>query len=420
MNKTTYTIGINLYRFLIKLAAPFNKKAANMIEGRKNWRQKLKNSLNDVNQVKVWFHCASLGEFEQARPLIEKLSGKNVFIIVSFFSPSGYEVRKNYEKADLVTYLPFDTKSNASDFIDLIKPDLVLFTKYEFWHYFLEELNKQNIPTVLFSAIFRSSQEFFKPTGDFFRNMLKKFDFLYVQNEKSKELLNSIGLSENVEIAGDTRFDRVIDACNSVNKISLVETFKGEKKLLVVGSSWPEDIKALLKFFRSLPEDVKVIIAPHEISEKSIEKLKKSLPHNAIRYSEASENKIESTESDFLIIDNYGMLSSVYQYGDISFIGGAFKDGLHNILEAATFGMPVIFGNKNYKKFNEAVLLIDEGGAYPVADSDETDALLKKLFNDNKERERISNISYDFVRKNKGATDQILKYVEKILYSGHD
>ncbi|QCK14377.1 3-deoxy-D-manno-octulosonic acid transferase [Mangrovivirga cuniculi] len=420
MNKTTYTIGINLYRFLIKLAAPFNKKASNMIEGRKNWRQKLTTTLNSVSQSKVWFHCASLGEFEQARPLIEKLSDNNICIIVSFFSPSGYEVRKNYEKADLVTYLPFDTKSNASDFIDLIKPDLVLFTKYEFWHYFLEELDSRNIPTILFSAIFRSSQEFFKPSGDFFRNMLKKFDFLYVQNKKSKELLHGIGLSDNVKIAGDTRFDRVIDTCNSVKKIPLVEKFKGNNKLLIVGSSWPEDINALQKFFNSLPNDVKVIIAPHEISEKSINKLESSLPQKTMRYSKVSEKILDSSDSDFLIIDNFGMLASVYQYGEISFIGGAFKDGLHNILEAATFGMPVLFGNKNYKKFNEAILLIEEGGAFPIADSDEAESLLKKLFLQDGERERISKISYDFVRKNKGATDQILKYVEKVLYSGHD
>ncbi|NMM48632.1 3-deoxy-D-manno-octulosonic acid transferase [Marinigracilibium pacificum] len=414
MNSTTYSLGINLYKLLIKAAAPFNDKASMMIEGRKDWQPNLKSKIPNDSRKKIWFHCASLGEFEQARPVIERINRDETFIIVTFFSPSGYEVRKNYDKADLITYLPFDTKSNAKSFIDIINPDLVLFTKYEFWHFFLSELNNRNIPTALFSAIFRPNQSFFKKSGEFFRNMLRCFSLIYVQNEDSRLLLSNIGIN-NVEIAGDTRFDRVIDTCNSVSEIDLIKKFKGNFKLLMVGSSWPEDIKALSLFFNHLPPDVKVVIAPHEISEKSITELTTQLPSKSIRFTKTDANSYIPDEERFLIIDNFGMLASAYQYGDIAFVGGAFKDGLHNILEAATFGMPVLFGDKNYKKFNEAILLIDENAAFPVGNSNETNEILQKLFADDQNRKSISSKSYKFVRENKGATETILKYIQKVL-----
>ena len=382
-----------------------------MAEGRNGWENKLREK--NFSGKKIWFHCASLGEFEQGRPLIESIKKKypNYSIIVTFFSSSGYEVRKDYDLADHVCYLPFDGRNSSMKFIALLRPDMAIFIKYEFWYYYLHELKKQRIPTFSVSAIFRPDQQFFKKDGSFFREMLSCFDHFFVQNMQSKELLNNQGF-ENVSISGDTRFDRVMEICSNPRAIERARIFKGDSKVMVIGSSWHDDIEVLLPIINDHELNLKYIIAPHEIGGSKISKLCAGLKANFQLFSKADTSTL--AQSKVLVIDNIGMLSSLYQYGEIAYIGGAFGAGLHNILEAATFGMPIIFGKgKENSKYQEATDLIKNGGAFEVSDSVALKSIVTKLINDAAELKKTSNVSREYVISKTGAAKMIMDFLTK-------
>ncbi len=418
-----YNLLLKSYQLSLKLAAPFHTKAEKMLLGRNQIFEQISQDFANINshntnkqKLRVWFHCASLGEFEQGRTLIEAFRKKypEYLIVLSFFSPSGYEIRKNYEYADFVYYLPFDSEENATKWFDLIQPTLVFFVKYEFWHYYLTQAKQRNITTISFSAIFRSEQLFFKSYGNFYRQILYNFSHIFVQNKNSYDLLQSIGLQQ-VTIAGDTRFDRVIEIASQHKILPIVEAFKKQDFLLVVGSSWADDIEVLAPFINSFTKKVKIIIAPHEISEKKLQSIEKKIGNqsnkNIIRYSQTSDEKINY--ADILLIDNIGMLSSLYAYADIAFIGGAYSDGLHNILEATVFGVPVLFGNKKYKKFQEAIDLLALGGAFTVANTEELLSIFSQLYDNQAHRKIIGKICYDYTQQNKGGTNKILGFLEQ-------
>jgi 3-deoxy-D-manno-octulosonic-acid transferase len=413
VNLFIYKIALRSYKLLIKAASPFNRKAKLWYEGRRDLIVKLQIQLKANRSAIAWFHCASLGEFEQARPVMEKFKIQNpeFKILLTFFSPSGYEIRKNYEGADYIYYLPLDSKRNARRFIEAVKPSIAFFVKYEFWYYYLNQLKKNSIPVISFSAIFRKNQLFFRSYGTFYKNILKKFDRIFVQNEESYYLLKSININ-NTEIGGDTRFDRVKQIAEHKKSIVIAEKFKGHKKLMVIGSSWPEDMRLLIPFINTSDPELKFIIAPHELHEKELADIEELIRRKSIRFSKANENNID--QYDVLIIDNIGMLSSLYQYGEFAYIGGAFGKGLHNILEAATYGMPVFFG-PDYKKFNEATELVKLGAAIPVKDLNELNTQFSRLWENEEARTDLANKSREFIGQNIGATDKILSYCKPIL-----
>ena len=404
-----YKAGIFIYSLLIRLSSLFNEKAKLFVEGRKNWKQNLSSKI-DVNSKYIWFHCSSLGEFEQGRPVIEelKLQRPEYKILLTFFSPSGYEIRKNYPLADVVVYLPLDTKRNAQTFLEIVKPEKAFFVKYEFWYFYISELKRRNIPLYIVSAIFRENQQFFKntPWGLWYRKILFKVEHLFVQNEKSGELLKSARLS-NFTVTGDTRFDRVAAIARESKKLPIVEKFKGNSLLIVAGSTWKPD-EELLAAFINQSVDIKFIIAAHEVSVANINRIHQLLKKPAISFSKVSETEID--KFDVLIIDSVGLLSSLYRYGDVAYIGGGFGVGIHNILEAATFGLPVIFG-PNYKKFKEAVDLILERGAFSISNTAELRQTLNTLIEDKNERGKASEICSDYVAKNVGSTKHIINKV---------
>jgi len=394
------------------LASLFNTKARLWVRGRKNWRNRISASGLTAEGQKIWVHCASLGEFEQGRPLIEKIKSRSpeTLVILSFFSPSGYEIRKNYDKADLVLYLPLDTPANSRDFIQLIKPDLAVFVKYEFWYFFLEGLHREKIPTILVSALFRPEQAFFQAYGRFFQKMLFFFTHIFVQNKVSAEQLDKIAL-KHYSVAGDTRVDRVLGLARESRTFPLVENFVRDAPVLIAGSTWPPDEDRLLPFLKNdCPPHWKAIIAPHEIDEAHIEKIERGLDKNYIRYSRLSE-ATKAQEYRFLIIDNIGMLASLYRYGKMAYIGGGFGKGIHNTLEPITFGLPVIFGPK-YGKFEEAVSLINNGGAYTVNSREELSHTFQQLADPAFYR-KASKKARGYIDQNQGATDIVLSSIEK-------
>ncbi len=384
-----------------------------MLSGRKNSFEKLRSQLSVLRpdgyrspgSKLIWFHCASLGEFEQGRPLMEKLKSMHpeVKIFLTFFSPSGYEIRKNYTGADLVVYLPMDTPSNAKKFLELVRPDKAFFVKYEFWFNYLRELENRKISTYLVSGIFREEHHFFKSTGGWFRKHLSAFTHFFLQDEKSVELLNSIGYV-NTTLCGDTRFDRVAETAKNTKQIDLIKSFAGNDKMLIVGSSWSEDEHLVQRLKLA---GLKLIVAPHEIDEKHIVSIEEQFAKIGLclRYSKANEDNVFDAKT--LIIDNIGMLSSLYQYGSIAFIGGGFGKGIHNILEAAAFGLPVIFG-PNYQKFAEAKELIKLGGAFSVTTISELESVMK-LLSDEQVLKTAGQISRMYVQGKVGASDKILK-----------
>ena len=404
-----YKIAIFLYSIIVRLVSPFNEKAGQFVRGRKNWKANLQNQIEKDARY-IWFHCASLGEFEQGRPVIEEIKKQfpEFKIALTFFSPSGYEIRKNYEGADIISYLPLDTKTNAHTFIDIVKPEKVFFIKYEFWHFYITELKKQNIPLYIISAIFRENQQFFKNTiwGKWYRETLFKFEHFFVQNETSAELLESIGLN-NISVAGDTRFDRVAAIVKAAKEIPVVEKFKGDSQLFIAGSTWKPDEELLIEFINQNP-NIKFIIAPHEVSESNINRIHQLLKTPAISFSKIDKTEIDNYQ--VLIIDSIGLLSSLYQYGNIAYIGGGFGVGIHNILEAATFGMPIVFG-PNYKKFKEAVDLISNGGAFSITNFSELKSTFNNLISDKKLLKNSSENSKNYVAKNVGSTKIIIKKV---------
>ena len=335
-------------------------------------------------------------------------------ILLTFFSPSGYEVRKNYAGADYVLYLPADTPANARLFVELVKPRIAFFIKYEFWYNYLRELKAANVPVVSFSAIFRPNQLFFKPWGSFYRNLLKYFDHILVQNRESVQLLETIGV-KNITLAGDTRFDRVAQVAAAKKEIRVAQTFKNAEPLLVIGSAWQADMDVLIPFINQFDKPLKVIIAPHDIHNEEIERWRGQLNKPSVRYSEIVTTQPSASDADrnvqTLFIDNVGMLSSLYQYGEFAYIGGAFGKGLHNILEAATFGMSLFFG-PNYGKFQEAIDLVSEGAAFPVGSTAEFTAAFAKQYTDQTEAARISR---EYVQRNISATGKVMEVVNFIL-----
>lgn len=396
-----YNIAIKGYAGIVSVASLFNKKAKLWVEGRKNWHQNLLQNLKEKENI-YWFHCASLGEFEQGRPLIEKLKEKDpsISILVTFFSPSGYEIRKNYELADYVCYLPIDSKKNAQKFISGIKIKKAFFIKYEFWFHYFTELKKQQIPFYMVSASFREDQPFFKNYGSWYRYILTLPTQIFVQNQKSKDLLNTIEI-ESI-LAGDTRFDRVYENAQKATPINLIEEFKQNEKIIIAGSSWQEEEEILAQTISKI--SAKLIIAPHNISKNHISSLLKLFP-NALLYSKASNKNIANY--NILIIDNIGMLSNLYQYGDIAIIGGGFTGALHNILEPATFGLPVFFG-PNHSKFHEAEDMISHGAGYEFnTHTNLTQSLNNLLVNDSVLSENQEK-NKKFITERTGATKLII------------
>nr|WP_308425733.1 glycosyltransferase N-terminal domain-containing protein [Dyadobacter beijingensis] len=415
--KIIYQVAIRVFAFLIRFVAPFNHKIKLGVDGRKGLLARLRDTLPGqvAGRPVAWFHAASLGEFEQGRPVIEayRAAYPGHFILLTFFSPSGYEIRKNYNGADLICYLPFDTAANAHEFVQIVNPKIAFFIKYEFWYNYLRALRKNGTYILSFSSIFRENQVFFKPYGGFFRKMLGDFDHLFVQNQSSVGLLKNVGINA-CSVAGDTRFDRVRAIAASARELPEIGDFKGNNPCLIAGSVWDADMQVLIPALNALPGQLKAIIAPHEIKADEIAGWRAKLNGRSILYSEVAAGQ-SPTGSDYLIINNIGMLSSLYQYGDVAYIGGSFGVGLHNILEAATFGLPVVFGNKSYHRFQEAVDLIERGGAFPVADFDQLLKTLRSWVEDPAEAKQAGRISSDYVLSGVGATDMIMQKVAESM-----
>ncbi len=399
-----YNLLIRLYYFLILIVSLFNKKAKLWLSGRKDLFVKLR-ELSLKDEQRVWFHCASLGEFEQARPVIEQFREQNpeIKIVLTFFSPSGYEIRKNYQHVDYVFYLPLDTKHNAHRFVKMVKPQKVFFVKYEFWYHILHDLKKAGIETISFSTIFRPQQVFFKSYGGWYRSILSCFTYFFVQNEESHELLKSIGFT-NIEVAGDTRFDRVYTIARQTKSFKEIEEFCNGKKIIIGGSTWQPDEELLIRFVKETQHDVKLIIAPHEIHQSNIKRIEQSFESGCVRFSQCQNSNL--SDAKVLIIDNIGMLSSLYKYGNIAFIGGGFGVGIHNILEAATFGLPIVFGT-NYKKFQEANDLIDRGAAFSVENYNKLLNIFGSFFENKMELSEKGKIAADYIDEKRGATNKI-------------
>jgi 3-deoxy-D-manno-octulosonic-acid transferase len=393
----------------VKLVALFSPKIKLFVEGRKTVFQSLESKISSSDKS-IWFHAASLGEFEQGLPVMEKIKKEfpNHKIVVTFFSPSGYEVRKNNSIADVTVYLPLDTKSNAQKFLKLVHPDLVFFIKYEYWPNYLNELNKLNIKTYLISGIFRENQAFFQWYGGFYRNALKAFDYFFVQNECSKLLLQKLGY-KNVKISGDTRFDRVVSILERDNSLDFIKQFKNNTITIVIGSSWPKDESLLVNYINQTNEKVKFIIAPHNIKVEQIQELKNSITKKTILFSEKENTDLSNY--DVLIVDTIGILTKIYSYADIAYVGGGFGNpGVHNILEPATFGIPIIVG-PNYSHFAEAVALVHQEGCISIANQNELNDAFSNLISNEDIRLEKGHICSTFVQMNKGATAVILKHI---------
>lgn len=405
--KVLYNLGILIFSALARLAAPFNSRASLFVEGRKKWAEKIAEKIKRGDRV-IWIHCASLGEFEQGRPVIEAIKKEmpSFKVLLTFFSPSGYEIRKNYSYADCVSYLPSDTPANAEQFIDLVRPEYVIFVKYEFWNNYISVLDKNRIPLYLISGIFRKGQHFFKWYGSFFRSMLKKFEKLYVQDQNSLDLLSGIGI-KNVILAGDTRFDRVVQIAGTAKVIPQLELFRGTEKLFLAGSSWKPDEEIIAEYINMFPGKMKWVFAPHEVDKSNIDRLQSLFKVKTIRFSEFSEI---DADARVLIIDNIGMLSSAYRYAYIAAIGGGFGKGIHNILEPACWGIPVVFGPK-YENFKEAVDLLKEGGAKSFLTFNDFRKIMDLLLSDEKSYTISAGIASNYVKENAGATEIIIKEI---------
>ena len=388
------------------MTAFFNAKAKKWVEGRRVFP-----ILNNT-QKKIWVHCASLGEFEQGRPILEKLKQNypDYPIVLTFFSPSGFEIRKNYPGADYVFYLPIDTQKNATKFIHEVNPALVVWVKYEYWFHYLNELKKQSIPVLLVSAIFRKSQPFFKSNNRFWKKILASFNHIFVQDEASVQLLSTIGLDKNITISGDTRFDRVLEIAAKKTAIQEIEIFIEDQQVLIAGSTWEQDEKMLANYM-SHNKTKKLIVAPHEINGSHLKNIQQLFP-NSILFSEWIDLNDKPKNIQVLIIDNVGMLAQLYQYATICYIGGGFnKSGIHNTLEAAVYGKAIIFG-PHYQKFGEAIGLIESGGAFSIQNENELKNIIDSFFTDPVKLDKAENVSKHFVIEKSGATKMIIDYVE--------
>jgi 3-deoxy-D-manno-octulosonic-acid transferase len=411
-----YNLFVQIASFGIKIVAFFSPKIKLFVDGRKNVFNILSSKINS-NDKSIWFHAASLGEYEQGLPVIEKIKEKfpNHKIVVSFFSPSGYEVRKNNTVADATVYLPLDTKSNAKKFIKAINPEMVFFIKYEYWPNYLNELKNANIKTYLISGIFRENQAFFKWYGGFYRNALKTFEYFFVQNENSKKLLNSLGF-QNVKISGDTRFDRVVSILERDNSLDFIEQFlsvraqsRTNQTTIVIGSSWPKDEELLIQFINQSSDDVKFIIAPHNIKQEQISNLKSQIQKETVLFSEKEEKNL--CDFQVFIIDTIGILTKIYSYADIAYVGGGFGNpGVHNILEPATFGVPIVIG-PNYSHFAEATALVKMEGCISIENPKDLYEVFTELIYKIDIRHEKGHICETFVQMNKGATQTIMKHI---------
>ncbi len=403
-----YNFGLILYVWVIRLVAPRHRKARLWLEGRKELFRRMRETIDPQARI-AWIHVASLGEFEQGRPIIERIRRDypEYKILLTFFSPSGYEIRKNYAGADYIFYLPIDTPGNARRFLDAAHPEIAVLVKYEYWLNLLRELRRRSVRTFVVSAIFRPGSIFFRPYGGLWRQALESFEVLFVQNEESKKLLGEIGF-DNVLVAGDTRFDRVAEIARNARRIELVDRFRGNDRLFVAGSTWGPDEELLIPLMNDNP-GVKFVIAPHEMDEGRISRLMKETRGGAIRYTQCTaETSFEGKQ--LLILDTVGLLASVYGYASWSYIGGGFGVGIHNTLEAATFGLPVAFGPK-YEKFKEARDLVTLGAARSVTNYEELNAWFTPLRDDADVLRDTSRIAKDYTTRHQGATEIILRSV---------
>lgn len=409
-----YNTSIYLSKFVLEIVALFNPKIKLFTNGRKNVFHKIQTQIH-TSDTTVWVHAASLGEFEQGRPVIENIKSNfpDIKILVTFFSPSGYEIRKNYELADCVSYLPLDSIYNAKKFLKLIQPSLAIFIKYEFWPNYLHQLQQQNIPTLLISGIFREKQSFFKPYGFWMKKHLQAFSHFFIQDTTSKELLNSIGYT-NVTIAGDTRFDRVNKLLYPKTTLDFIEEFCGQSFIHVAGSTWQEDEELLVDYILNVADkEEKFIIAPHNIKKEGIEKLYNSLKDIAVLYSQ-KEGKELNTYKVF-IIDTIGLLSTIYGYANSAYIGGGYtKSGVHNTLEAATYGLPIVIG-PNFKKFKEVIDLVTLKGCISTHNKETLHSSLSNIYSDANLRESMSTITKNYVAENLGATEKITDFIKTII-----
>lgn len=408
-----YNISVYIARFVLKIIAVFNQKVSLFYNGRKTVFNDLKATFS-TSDVVVWFHCASLGEFEQGRPVIEGFKSQypHCKILITFFSPSGYEVRKDYQVADLVTYLPMDTKKDVNKFIDLVNPSVAIFVKYEFWPNLVNALALQHIPTILISGIFRKEQAFFKWYGSFMKKSLSSFDHFFVQDEGSKKLLNTLNFYD-VTVSGDTRFDRVDQITKQSNFIEKIEVFKNHKYTIVAGSTWLKDEELLINYINnSSNNDDKFIIAPHNINQNDITALKNRITKKTLLLSTNSE--VNSEHAQVLIIDSIGILTKIYSYANIAYVGGGFGAGIHNILEPATFGIPILVG-PNYHKFNEAKELVDLGACISIENGSQLTDELQELSINKKLRLHKGDLAKNYIKANIGATEKIISYLSKTI-----
>jgi len=408
-----YNIAIACYVFIVRLVSPFNKKAKKMLVGQKKTFALLEKEI-DKNSPYIWFHAASLGEFEQGRPLMEKIKKekREYKILLTFFSPSGYEVRKDYPGADIVCYLPFDFFRNATKFLDLARPSMAIFIKYEFWMNYLCQLRKRDVPTYIISAIFRPTQIFFRWYGKYYRKVLRNFKWFFLQDANSQYLLKKLNIQDNITISGDTRFDRVQEIYLKQKDIPLIDKFlnkdNSDKNLiLVAGSTWEKDEEILISYFNQTPE-MKLIIAPHVIAEERLTAFSSKLNRPFVRYSQMEEK--EAPDVDCLIVDCFGLLSSIYRYGTIAYVGGGFGAGIHNILEAAVYGIPVIFG-PNHSKFKEAKDLIECNGGISISGTDDFSSRMNTFLAYSSLLQETGNSAKNYVADNLGATHKIYEKI---------
>ncbi|MCB0462338.1 MAG: 3-deoxy-D-manno-octulosonic acid transferase [Flavobacteriaceae bacterium] len=409
--KHFYNILTHIAGFHLTLIGLFNEKLKLGVKGRKASFGLLESKLTDNNKT-LWFHCASLGEYEQGLPVFEQV--KTMYpqhkVVLTFFSPSGYEVKKNTPIADVVVYLPLDTSANAKRFLNLVHPELVIFVKYEIWPNYLLEVKKRHIKAILISALFRKNQSFFKPSGRWMQKALFAFNHIFVQNEESKQLLNKIGYND-VTISGDTRFDRVSNQLTIDNTLNFIETFKQDHLCVVVGSSWPDDEALFINFINEDTSNTKYIIAPHNIKSAQISNLKTKLKQTTILYSEKDTSDLQN--ANVFIIDTIGLLSRIYSYADIAYVGGGLgTSGLHNTLEAAVFGVPIIIGN-HYKKFPEASAMIEKQGMFSISNQTELNSVLINLINDEDLRVKSGSQNSTYIKDNQGAVAKIITYLNK-------
>lgn len=408
-----YNLIVVFADFILKITALFNPKIKLFVDGRKSVYKVLSNKIKAYDKT-IWFHAASLGEYEQGLPVMERMKSRfpNHLIVLTFFSPSGYEVRKNNTIADVTVYLPLDTQSNVDKFMEIVRPDMAFFIKYEYWPNYLNALKNRETPTYLISGIFREEQLFFKWYGGFYRNALNAFEYFFVQNSKSKDLLLKLGKS-NVTVSGDTRFDRVASILNRDNSLEFIEEFKDNSLTIVVGSSWPKDETMLVSYINS-SENVKFIIAPHNIKTEQIQALKTSISKKTILFSEVdftSSKPINLAHFDVFIIDTIGILTKIYSYADIAYVGGGFGNpGVHNILEPATFGVPIVIG-PNYSHFPEATALVNMEGCISISTQEELNETFDNLIQNQDIRFEKGHICSTFVEMNKNATEIIMNHI---------